>query len=380
MKLIENIQAKNVKPDKSAAMYYKTEPFFSDISRYVHTNNWEIYRAIEILTSMQFSVDLIDRGCHDWQPKKEYDLFLGLGVGNSGKNFANYSSLSKAKKRVLLSMGPQPDVSNSLVLKRYEMFNNRTGNIAPPMRTVELVTGENFNKIIENTDYIFNIGENNSCSYKSFLNYKKPVLNFYPGISPSVTFNADWLKTRDTNSFLCFAGNGFICKGVDLLVEAFLNMPNKNLHICGPSSEGAFFNYYNSKIENSNNIHYHGFIKPGSDLFNSLSSKCAYVIFHSAAEGCCTSVATAMKAGLVPIINPWTGIVIEDNVNGMLMSEEGNLIKVIEEKVNYAANITNKEYSSLVENNNKHSELFSQDSFTKSYADALNQVFEGSLF
>ena len=41
-------------------------------------------------------------------------------------------------------------------------------------------------------------------------------------------------------NFLCFAGNGFICKGVDVLIEAFLQTPDLNLSICGPNTEKAF--------------------------------------------------------------------------------------------------------------------------------------------
>ena len=88
-------------------------------------------------------------------------------------------------------MGPQPDISNKLVLERYEMFNKRTGHIAPPMRTVEDVTGDKFIEISETADFIFNIGEKNTRSYNSFTSYGKPVLNFYPSISPAVIYNTE---------------------------------------------------------------------------------------------------------------------------------------------------------------------------------------------
>ena len=210
MSLIENI-TNNFNTTKKAALYYKVEPFYTNVNSYTHTNNWEILQSIKILNEKGYSVDLIDRGNHNWTPRQTYDLFLGLGVGNSGKNFVRHATVSGAKKKVLLSMGPQPDISNSLVLKRYEMFNERTGLHAPPMRTVAQVTGEEFIKIANTADYIFNIGEKDTPSYKSFLKYGKPVLNFLPSVSPSLHFNRDWLQTRDINSFLCFAGNGFIC-------------------------------------------------------------------------------------------------------------------------------------------------------------------------
>ena len=374
LKIIENIVASNNKnPSKFAAMYYKTEPFYTDMSRYVHTNNWEIYRAVELLSTMGYCIDLIDRSNHDWKPKKEYDIFLGLGVGNTGRLFSEYARRSKARKKVLLSMGPQPDVSNKLVLERYHDFKNRTGHYVKPMRTVDMVIGDVWEEIVQETDYVFNIGEKNNNSFKSLEKYDLNVLNFFPGISPKVNFNNDWLKSRSKNNFLCFAGNGFICKGVDLLVESFLKNRHLNLHICGPDSERAFFEYYGNKISSSNNITYHGFVQPGSDLFNNLAATCAYVIFNSAAEGCCTSVATAMKAGLVPIINSWTGINIEENL-GYEMPEKGNRIDNITQYSEIASNADQQKYESMVSNTLKKSELFSQVSFTTSYKECLNRV------
>lgn len=373
--LIENIVLKNSHsfPNKRAALYYKTEPFYTDVNRYVHTNNWEILKSIEVLNEKGFIVDLIDRNNNSWRPNKKYDLFLGLGAGNSGKNFARYSELSKAKARVLLAMGPQPDVSNELVLKRYEMFYKRTGHYAPPMRTVTEVTGQKFIEIIENTDFIFSVGEKNTASYNSYVGYKKPVLNFYPAVSPAVFFDDSWRKRRDQNQFLCFAGNGFICKGVDMVLESFLKDETKFLHICGPE-EQAFFSYYGSKIKNSKNIKYHGFIQPGASVFNELASKCSFVVFHSSSEGCCTSVATSIRAGLVPIINPWTGLNVEDV--GIEMSDDGDIIEIISKSVEKARKIEKENYDIMLDKTLKKSELFTQKSYEESYSSAIDEVIK----
>lgn len=370
--IIENINLHNHKTTKKAALFYKTEPFFVNVNDYTHTNNWEILQSIRILNSQGYSVDLLDRNLRTWKPKSSYELFLGLGVGNSGQNFVKWATASKADKKVLLSMGPQPDISNELVLKRYKMFEKRTGSSTPPMRTVEKVTGENFIDIINNTDYIFNIGEKNNNSYNSYLKYNKPIINFFPSISPSVKFDDKWRNTRDRNSFLCFAGNGFICKGVDLVLEAFLKNPKKELHICGPNTEKSFFRYYEEKIKNAPNIYFHGFIKPGGEIFNRLSSRCSFVIFHSSAEGCCTSVATAMKSGLVPIINSWTGINISKE--GINMKEDGNLIQIILDAVEISSNLPNSDYQSMIDYTLEKSKLFSQKSFITSYFNAIKTV------
>jgi glycosyltransferase involved in cell wall biosynthesis len=371
--IIENIRSKSVPVTRSAAMYYKTEPFFTDVSRYVHTNNWEILRAIEILTERGFSVDLIDRNNHSWAPSKEYDLFLGLGVGNSGKNFARYAKASKAKIRVLLSMGPQPDTSNELVLERYAAFQARTGRYAPPTRTVQDVTGDKFLEIMSQTDFIFNIGEKGNESYNSYLKYGKPILHFYPAVSPSVSYDPAWAKTRDRNTYLCFAGNGLICKGVDVVTEAFLKDRGKKLHICGPS-EASYFDYYGDKLGGASNVQYHGFVEPGGSVFNDLASKCSFVVFHSSAEGCCTSVATAMRAGLVPVINPWTGILTDGC--GVSISPAVDTVQSVTEAVDKASGLSDEEYNVLVQGTLKKSKVFTQEAYTKSYAAALEEVIK----
>lgn len=369
--LIENITSKTVTVNRKAAMYYKTEPFYTDVNRYVHTNNWEIVRAVEILNSRGFSVDLIDRDNRSWNPSKKYDLFLGLGVGNSGKNYVRYSTLSQARVKVLLAMGPQPDVSNDLVLKRYRLFQERTGHHAPPMRTVSDVTGQNFIDIMQCSDFILTIGEKHTRSYNSYLPYGKTILNFYPAVSPEVSYNPDWSTTRSKKKFLCFAGNGLICKGVDVVTEAFLKSPDKELHICGPM-EDAFSKRYMHEIQNSKNVKYHGFIQPGKEKFNAIAAECSYVVFHSASESCCTSVSTAMKAGLVPVINSWTSILTENC--GIDLPEDGDIVQSVVDGIEKASNLSDEEYNLLLQGTLKKSTLYSQESFTKSYSEAIDQI------
>ena len=134
---------------------------------------------------------MIDRNCQEWNPTKSYDLFLGLGVGNTGRNFVQYANASGAPKKVLLALGTQPDIRNENALKRYNMFEERTGNYAPPMRTVTEVTGDNFVKITDALTHIFCIGEEGTKSHNSFSTCEKPVINFYPSVSPRVSFKEE---------------------------------------------------------------------------------------------------------------------------------------------------------------------------------------------
>ena len=82
-----------------------------------------------------------------------------------------------------------------------------------------------------------------------------------------------------------------------------------------------------------------------------------------------------MKAGLVPIINSWTGINIEESL-GYEMPEKGNRIDNITQYSEIASNADQQKYESMVSNTLKKSELFSQNSFTASYKQCLNQVLD----
>ena len=143
MKLIENIKLDHIETNKRAALYYKTEPLISGIGNYHHTNNWEIRKAIEILNINGFSVDLIDRTNNSWAPKKKFDLFLGLGVGNTGDKFVKYAKASQAKKKVLLAMGPQPDISNKRTIERLRKEDSDLNNSIDTLKNKILYNQEN---------------------------------------------------------------------------------------------------------------------------------------------------------------------------------------------------------------------------------------------
>lgn len=375
MKIIENIVSKTVTPSRRAAMYYKTEPFYSDYSRYHHTNNWEIAKATEILTDKGFLVDIIDRSNHDWRPNKKYDLFLGLGVGNSGVNYARYAEASGARVKTLIAQGPEPHVINSLLTKRYEMFNQRNNANVSYARMSSLID-QKFLDIMNQTDVILCIGEKNNFSYNTFEKFGKRIIPYYPGTSPKVIFDPSWRKSRSKNNFICFTGNGLICKGVDLLVETFKETPELNLHICGPHEE-EFLKHYSQIINKPNtNIKFHGFIEPGGQTFNYLASICAYVVFHSACEGCCTAVATTLGAGLVPVINYRTGINVEGIGFTIPEDDEGNVFESIKKSIREASTLDSEEYDRKLNGTLAKSKLFTQSSYIKSYSSAIDEMME----
>ena len=135
-------------------LYYKTSPFvFSFFDQYTHTNNWEVLAIVKILNKLGFWVDVLDRDIDLADVKKiedKYDLFIGLGAGNSGKYFANLAGkLTKAKK-IFYAAGPEPELSNQLVLDRYKYFKIRHPGSDVKLR--RMITEVDIEKAMANTE------------------------------------------------------------------------------------------------------------------------------------------------------------------------------------------------------------------------------------
>lgn len=371
---VQNLNGGFAHSPYQALLYYKTEPLVihDAIKDYSHTNLWEITEIVRILNLLGFTVDVIDRSRDDFIPEDKYDLFLGLGAGRSGKHFAKYAAALPRAVKVLIAAGPEPLLSNRLVLEQYERFNTRHKTNVPAMR---LTQGIDFPNFVKYTDYFLVIGEENQFCANTYKTMGKPILTYLPGVSPNIRFVKNWVTTRSRNKFLCFAGNGFICKGVDLVVEAFLEMPELSLHLCGPDNESGFFDVLGGRMQAAPNIKYEGFVGVGGDRFEELLAECSFVMFASSSEGCATSVATVMRGGLVPILTEEVGINL-GNFGFKLDGPRENLIERIKSVARQAAAIPEDEYRKRVYMTLEDTAKYTQASFTQTLSIALLQIMQ----
>jgi hypothetical protein len=127
---------------KRALLYYKTDPLASSrlVKLYSHTNNAEIIIMLNLLKKNGFIVDLVDRSAqwHQIQPlqKNDYDLFLGIGSGNF--KFFNKIKLNfKIGKTVILGTGPEPLLSNRLVMDVHNECSNRNNQNFSTRRLIQ---------------------------------------------------------------------------------------------------------------------------------------------------------------------------------------------------------------------------------------------------
>ena len=359
-----------------ALLHYKTDPLFNArlVARYTHTNNWEIIEICRVLSDAGFWVDLVDRAEADWTPADEYALFIGNGSGRAGWRYEHYAASTPSALRVFYATSPESRLAASRMLARYAAFESRTGIQTTPMR---VPCGIDAESSVDLSDFVFCF-DGNGFAADSYKIFERVVYPIVPSTSPAVHFEYTWLQTRDPKCFLCFAGDGFVVKGVDLVVEAFARMPHLTLHIAGPRSDVGFWEAYGSLIANSPNIHYEGFARVSGNRFKELCGRCSFVILPSASEAACTSIATSMRAGLVPITTYSTNI--DDGTAGFLLTcDTDELIDEICEVLSSSSALPKDEYSQRVGATRKSSSRFSQAGFTTAFSDALYDVLSARI-
>ena len=114
-------------------------------------------------------------------------------------------------------------------------------------------------------DWIILHGDNFAKStYRenNVLNIHAPV--FIKEQNKNILVN-EWSIKRQ--NYLWFGSSGAIHKGLDLVLDAFHNLKDVNLHICGNiESEERFFEHYKTSLNNNANINYYGYVDINTDL------------------------------------------------------------------------------------------------------------------
>ena len=126
---------------------------------------------------------------------------------------------------------------------------------------------------------------------------------------------------RAGRAFLWFFGSGAVHKGLDRVLEAFAREPSLELHVVGNiADEHDFIEAYRHELFALANIHWHGPLDPGGAAFAHVLARCSFVVAPSCSEGTSPATATALKAGLYPLVSRATGIDLPDGCGRYLES------------------------------------------------------------
>ncbi|HFQ5428511.1 TPA: glycosyltransferase [Vibrio vulnificus] len=263
------------------------------------TNRHENAVIINEFINQGYLVDVYD--CRDEISKlndKKYDVIFGFG-----HPFRN-GELAEGGLRVLYCTESHPSLMLIRESRRIEDFNARHNASLKNERSGSYYKVEDYTLADKfyvmgslNADYLVN-DIKISCGNISLIN---PT-----GIEPS--FKKLELES-EANDFLWFGSRGFVLKGLDLVIEAFLQCKIKNnLHICGVE-EKVIKKFYPNLDER---FIFYGQVDAKDDSFKDILKRCSYIILASASEGVSTSILTGMRHGLIPILSKECGLKLGD--------------------------------------------------------------------
>lgn len=323
-KILKNIF--NTKFRSNALVYFKSDIFFSSliIKMNTHTNNIEIEAICETLKEMNYNVYLIDRDAKIKEienlKEEDFEIFISNASGNSARFHDYIIENFSIKKKIFYASGPEPHFSNKLVLERHINFDKKHDCLSTRRRLVDMKKNKNRLKKI---DCIFYIG--NDFSKSSYEKYQKPLYQILPIIDNEYLLSEQEIKNKKQTNVVYVGGTGLICKGLDIVIDAFLELPDFRLDIFGPSDENDFWNIYKNKIKKKN-IFFHGFVSPNSSLFRNIVKKATYHVNCPAAEGMATSILLTNSYGVIPVVSHSSGIDIQ-NFGYEIENEKNNIIE-----------------------------------------------------
>jgi glycosyltransferase involved in cell wall biosynthesis len=367
---IYNLKGEKSIKDKYALVIYTAEALSKQLSGTLsefphmasHSGFRESIELLQLLLGMGYIVDYFDMKSPpviDWN---KYELVIDAG------NNLEKSKAVRGQKKIFYATGCHWKVFYDNAYRHVDSFYRRNKILLYPDREVKPGYSD------DAADVITCFGGTYQAA--SFGNNRHKVRQIQISTT-HVPGNNFRKKIVNNDSFLWYAGYGPFHKGFDLVVEAFLRMPEKVLHIFGYiESNEKLYAWFKMVTQNRNNIHYHGWTTPDSNLFQKYVSLCDAVICASSSEGGAGAIVQCMQFGLIPIINLSTAIDLTNdkfNITGSNPEEE---ITSIIERVNIFRQTDSEELQSYSEN---LSNQYSGEHTIQKYSDSLRKVIEDSL-
>lgn len=301
-----------------------------------HTQYWECAQIARTFLDLGYSVDVIDSRNMTFHPKKEYSFFIGHRI-----NFDRIAGLLKGGCVKIAHLDTAHWIFNnhSTYRRKFELQQRRGVAIKDSHRIIEL------NQAIENADYAVTYG--NQFTLETYRYAQKPLFRVPISTCTLVPWPENKNYSTCRSNFLWFGSGGFVHKGLDLVLEAFAEMPNYHLYVCGPlQKERDFVKAYYKELYETPNIHAIGWVDVDGPEFIGIANKCLGVVYPSCSEGQAGSVIACLHAGLIPIISYESGIDVEGF--GVILKDHS--IKTIKNTVQMVSDLPGEQLQPMVRN------------------------------
>jgi len=293
--IVANVFNDRTKAKPRVGLSYMLLPFqiADDDPRFFnHSNLWQNRCIAEIFRDLGYIVDAIDARNQVFEPRAHYDVYF-----DNGWNFERLESfLPTGCLKIRYATSLHWLDRNRLEYVRLHDLLNRRGVVVPPKRLIGSFRSDLC------ADALIMIG--NEVMRQSYRHITKPVHQVLISVPHELFDDRDkeWEVVR--HNFAWIGGGGCVHKGLDLALEAFVEMPELMLHIFGSADkESEFEDLYRRELYKTANINFHGFVDITDTPFSKICARCVALINPSAGEGTGNSNLVAMAKGLIPIIS-----------------------------------------------------------------------------
>lgn len=281
------------RPQGTVCIAYLAWPFregFDSPRARGHTNAFEVVAMAEAWAREGFRVIVGDYRDPNFHPEKEARVVLDL----HGRLEAWKAEMRGEPLLIHHATGCHWLEQNLAEMNRLIALRNRRGVTLTPRRQVASCRNA------ETAAFITCVG--NEYTLQTYAFAGKPIRR----IRLSSAFELQWPEGRHWNEarrrFLWMGSFGMVHKGLDLVLEAFAQLPELQLTVCGrPEKEADFFELYRRELTMLPNIRMAGWVSPDSKEFAEIARTHAAIIYPSSSEGGGGAVIHAMHAGLLPV-------------------------------------------------------------------------------
>jgi glycosyltransferase involved in cell wall biosynthesis len=263
-----------------------------------HYHHREAADLVRELIERGFVVDCIyDRAGYLIENPSEYDFIL-----DEWDNMARWATQNPKARKLFHGTTCHWLYWNRAELQRLDWIFRRRGAALAPERQLPAMLG------LADADLVTYYGSDAALQHYGPVRPKLRKVWVCPTAASPVFSTKDWSAAK--RRFLWFGSSSWVHRGLDLVLEAFMQTPDLELFICG--SDRRFLDVYGEDLKKLRNVHHIGFVTPDSAQFRELVSKTAAVVYASAAEGCSTSIVQCMRFGVIPIVTEATGLSVHD--------------------------------------------------------------------
>jgi len=350
---------------KRALVSYLVNPVIDDLSgtqTSLFSNNGAGRTIPKILNELGYIVDVIN--WDDTKPiKGEYDLMVFHG----GKNFEQIKKVrTNRNKLVYYSTGSYWRYHNDKEQKRLDYFQTRHNKQYKLDREIQ----DAEEQANTQADAIISLGNQDAATtYAKF----KHVYHLEGASMPITSPRTIQASNSNELGFLFMAGPGNLHKGLDIILDAWANLPkNLHLHII-TYLDDDFVDYYRKQLYSTSNIHTHGYVMQRSEQYYQVINDCQFSMLLSCSEGSPGSVIESMHQGLIPIISKQSHVDIGSH--GYVLKE--NTVEEVEGLVQKLSKLKQNEIvQSQLELRNWAQHQFRVQNYEKQFATIIEEIMK----